>query len=160
EVIPEERDAEGAVGAGERPPQALFVVDVGGDDFRAGRGERLRLVGAGIAGYRARPELTAAVGKNRPDEPVALRAGGADDRNHVLVSHVLPPAGAGLNPRLQINALPPPAPRDPPPAPHYDSGVGASGTGQITRANWPRCRSSRPLPPRPVTSYLAVLIVC
>ena len=27
-------------------------------------------------------------------------------------------------------------------------------------ANWPRCKSSRPLPPRPVTSYLAVLTVC
>ena len=25
--------------------------------------------------------------------------------------------------------------------------------GEITRVNWPRCRSSRPLPPRPVTSY-------
>ena len=29
-----------------------------------------------------------------------------------------------------------------------------------TRVNWPRCSSSRPFPPRPVTSYLAVLIVC
>ena len=40
------------------------------------------------------------------------------------------------------------------------SGGGASGVGQTTRVNWPRCSSSRPLPPRPVTSYFAVLIVC
>ena len=37
---------------------------------------------------------------------------------------------------------------------------GASGVGQRTRVNWPRWSSSRPLPPRPVTSYLAVLMVC
>ena len=32
--------------------------------------------------------------------------------------------------------------------------------GQRMRANPPRCSSSRPLPPRPVTPYFAVLIVC
>ena len=39
---------------------------------------------------------------------------------------------------------------------------GRSGTvtgGGITRVNWPRCSSSRPFPPRPVTPYLAVLTV-
>ena len=40
------------------------------------------------------------------------------------------------------------------------SGGGVSGTGQTIRVNWPRCSSSRPLPPRPVTSYFAVQIVC
>ena len=34
------------------------------------------------------------------------------------------------------------------------------GSGQTIRVNWPRCSSSRPLPPRPVTSYLPVLMVC
>src|SRR4030095_6753731 len=42
----------------------------------------------------------------------------------------------------------------------YVSGCGASGVGQMTRVNWPRCRSSRPFPPRPVTSYFPVLMVC
>src|SRR5437773_4112657 len=47
-----------------------------------------------------------------------------------------------------------------PEAPGPDSGAGASGIGQITRANPPRWSSSRPLPPRPLISYFAVLIVC
>ena len=37
---------------------------------------------------------------------------------------------------------------------------GRSGSPVTTRVNWPRCSSSRPLPPRPVTSYFAVLTVC
>ena len=43
---------------------------------------------------------------------------------------------------------------------HPAVSAGASGVGQTMRVNWPRCSSSRPLPPRPVTSYLAVLMVC
>src|SRR5512132_1626639 len=44
---------------------------------------------------------------------------------------------------------------------HYGvNGGGFSTSLGITRMNWPRCSSSRPLPPRPVTSYLVVLIVC
>ena len=39
-------------------------------------------------------------------------------------------------------------------------GGGGSTGGGTTRTNWPRCSTSRPLPPRPVTSYFAVLIVC
>src|SRR5512143_3988620 len=48
----------------------------------------------------------------------------------------------------------------------YDSvasggvGVAPSSDGTTTRTNWPRCGSSRPRPPREVTSYFAVLIVC
>ena len=41
-----------------------------------------------------------------------------------------------------------------------DSGGGFSTSCGMTRVNWPRCISSRPFPPRPVTSYFAVLIVC
>src|SRR5262249_53492116 len=40
------------------------------------------------------------------------------------------------------------------------NGAGASGVGHNTRVNCPRCSNSRPLPPRPVISYFAVLIVC
>ena len=43
---------------------------------------------------------------------------------------------------------------------YSDSGAGVSGTGHRMRVNCPRWSSSRPLPPRPVTSYFAVLIVC
>src|SRR6185295_17511800 len=47
------------------------------------------------------------------------------------------------------------------PAPVYSvSGSGASGSGQTIFVNCPRCSSSRPFPPRPVTSYFAVLMVC
>ena len=37
---------------------------------------------------------------------------------------------------------------------------GASGAAQRMRVKLPRCSSSRPLPPRPVTSYFVVLMVC
>src|SRR4051812_33423308 len=39
-------------------------------------------------------------------------------------------------------------------------GGGASGVGHTIFAKPPRCSSSRPFPPRPVTPYLVVLIVC
>src|SRR5690606_39157919 len=44
--------------------------------------------------------------------------------------------------------------------PAYSGRVGTSTGGGTTRTNCPRCSSSRPLPPRLVTSYFAVLIVC
>ena len=47
-----------------------------------------------------------------------------------------------------------------PPLYFKPSGAGRRRCGQTMRTNPPRCSSSRPLPPRPVTSYLAVLMVC
>src|SRR5690606_35437339 len=44
--------------------------------------------------------------------------------------------------------------------PYRGAREGTSGVGRTTRVNEPRCSSSRPLPPRDVTSYLAVLMVC
>mgnify|MGYP003694672285 CR=1 FL=1 len=46
------------------------------------------------------------------------------------------------------------------PEPSSDREMADSGIGQTIRVNWPRWSSSRPLPPRPVTSYLPVLMVC
>ena len=51
-------------------------------------------------------------------------------------------------------------PRQQKPPLYEESGGGFSTSPGITRVNWPRCSSSRPLPPRPVTSYFVVLIVC
>ena len=48
------------------------------------------------------------------------------------------------------------------PRPPYESSLHPCSTAAVgtTRVNCPRCSSSRPLPPRPVTSYFAVLTVC
>src|SRR5690606_57518 len=43
---------------------------------------------------------------------------------------------------------------------HASSGAGASGWRGTTRTNPPRCISSRPRPPRLVSSYFAVLMFC
>ena len=45
------------------------------------------------------------------------------------------------------------APQVPATRENHANGAGASGVAQSTRANSPRWSSSRPLPPRPVTSY-------
>ena len=85
--VPEERDAVGAVGAGERALQALDIVDVGRDDLGAERGEGAGLVGLDVAGEGAGREGTGFVAQDGAHQSAALGAGGADHGDDLLLGH-------------------------------------------------------------------------
>ena len=82
---------ERAVRAIECTGEALFVVDVGGDHFRAQVCERLRLVGIDVAGDGACREAALRIGKDGADQAAALRPGGADDGNRLALRHGFAP---------------------------------------------------------------------
>ena len=68
-VLPEERDAIGAVGAPERLFQALLVLDVRRDDLGAQSAKFFRLVGPGVSRECARRESAAPVLQNGAARP-------------------------------------------------------------------------------------------
>ncbi len=86
-VLPEVGDEVGAVRAGERPGEARLIVEIGGDDLRAGARERDRLVGSGVAGQGPGRETALRIVEDGPHEAVALRAGGADDGDDFVLRH-------------------------------------------------------------------------
>ena len=88
EVLPEVGDAEGAVRAGERALR--------GSPGRRGRRSTTSAPAAasawafsesGVPGDRADGEPAVPVGQDRANQPAALRAGGADDRDDLLLGH-------------------------------------------------------------------------
>lgn len=74
--------------ARERALEACRIVGVAGHDFRARHRQRSRLVGIGLACNRTRREAPFGIGQDRADEAAPLRAGGADDRDDLLLCHL------------------------------------------------------------------------
>src|ERR1019366_303087 len=93
-VGPIEGDAVRPVRPIEGPLQALRVIDVGCDYFRA----LLRQLAAGrrvhVPRQRAHGKARPRVVQNSPCQSAALRAGGAQYGNHVFVRHSFPPIHA------------------------------------------------------------------
>src|SRR5207245_10269296 len=84
---PEERHTVGAGGAGEGPLEAGSIIDVGLDDFRAELCECAGLIGVDIAGERAGGKAARLVAHDRAHYAAALRAGGSDDGDDLLLRH-------------------------------------------------------------------------
>ncbi len=95
EVLPEVRHAEGAPGAVHRALHARRVVQVGGDDLRAGLRQRASGVGVGLAGHRPHGESARGVREQRARQAAALGAGGAEHRDDP-VGHGMFLPGVGL----------------------------------------------------------------
>src|ERR1035437_7878781 len=87
-MLPEVREAVRAIGTGKCGDQARFVIEVGHDHFDPEGGERLGLLGVGIAGYRANTEPTIGVRKDRASEAAPLGTGGAGHGNDLESSLV------------------------------------------------------------------------
>jgi hypothetical protein len=99
DVLPERRDEERAVRALQRLQHARLVVEVRGHDLGAARGERLRGLGAGLAGDGAYGELPAGVVQDGAGQAAALLSRGSDHSDDLLFRHCerLPvPITAGL----------------------------------------------------------------
>ena len=87
EVLPEERDAVGAVRSGKGAVHAFHVVDVHGDDLGAKLCQLLRPVGVDVARQGAGSEATGRIAGDGTDQSAALGAGGADDGNDLPLGH-------------------------------------------------------------------------
>src|SRR5207248_7151920 len=85
---PEVRHAEHAVRAGERALETRAVVEVGLYDLDAHAGQRLALLGAGVARDRPGGELARVVCRDRANEPAALCTGGSDDGDRLFLGHI------------------------------------------------------------------------
>jgi len=73
-VRPKKRDAIRAVRAVECPLQALDIIHVSGDDFRAQLRQFLRLGPVDVSGERSRSESTVRIINDGPDHAAALRS--------------------------------------------------------------------------------------
>ncbi len=88
EVLGEKSDAERAVAAVERHPQARPDVEVGLDHFRAQFGQFPRFFGLRVAGQRPHREAGALFGQDGADQSAPLQAGGANHGDFLAFGHV------------------------------------------------------------------------
>ena len=76
------------MGASEGALEARRVVGIAGHDLRTGCGQSPRLVGVGLARDRTHGKPPFGIGEDGAREAPALRSGGADDGDGLLVGHV------------------------------------------------------------------------
>ena len=76
-VLPEVRDAVGAIGAGKGIGQARLVIEVGLDHLHPEASQCLGLFGARVAGNGPGPKPAPGVSEDGLDQPAPLGAGGA-----------------------------------------------------------------------------------